>query len=207
MQTAFDLAGARPAAVAAVAGLRAVGAADRGVATIVERVVRQPALADVGAHPGVVPVGEGVRLPELVRLVPAELRRVGARRRLVAAQAGDPAVEPLEGAREYAGNYTKQLPNFICTEVIRRYEDPSGLDFWSSLDTLTARLGEPRRFLQVVAGARQVGKTTLVEEMLAVGGVIPKEVPEGSDHLTYMAHAAAARIAAPQWSKEDMFVV
>ncbi|MBC7631846.1 hypothetical protein [Aeromicrobium sp.] len=40
-----------------------------------------------------------------------------------------------------------------------------------------------------------------------VSGVIPKEIPEGADHLTYMAHAAAARIAAPQWSKEDMFVV
>ncbi len=40
-----------------------------------------------------------------------------------------------------------------------------------------------------------------------VSGIIPKEVPEGTDHLTYMAHAAAARIAAPQWSKEDMFVV
>jgi hydrogenase small subunit len=40
-----------------------------------------------------------------------------------------------------------------------------------------------------------------------ISGTIPKEVPEGSDHVTYMAHAAAARIAAPKWSKEDMFVV
>ncbi|MEM7283387.1 MAG: hydrogenase, partial [Pseudomonadota bacterium] len=40
-----------------------------------------------------------------------------------------------------------------------------------------------------------------------ISGSIPKEVPEGTDHVTYMAHAAAARIAAPQWSKEDMFVV
>ncbi|MDO5627064.1 MAG: hydrogenase [Mobilicoccus sp.] len=40
-----------------------------------------------------------------------------------------------------------------------------------------------------------------------VSGTIPKEVPEGVDHLSYMAHAAAARVAAPQWSKEDMFVV
>jgi uptake hydrogenase small subunit len=40
-----------------------------------------------------------------------------------------------------------------------------------------------------------------------VNGIIPKEVPEGTDHLTYMAHAAAARVAAPAWSKEDMFVV
>lgn len=40
-----------------------------------------------------------------------------------------------------------------------------------------------------------------------VNGIIPKEVPEGTDHLTYMAHAAAAKVAAPEWSKEDMFVV
>lgn len=37
----------------------------------------------------------------------------------------------------------------------------------SQADTLAARLGEPRRFVQVVAGARQVGKTTLVEQVLA----------------------------------------
>jgi predicted AAA+ superfamily ATPase len=36
----------------------------------------------------------------------------------------------------------------------------------SQADTLAARLTEPRRFLQVVAGARQVGKTTLVEQVL-----------------------------------------
>jgi hypothetical protein len=36
----------------------------------------------------------------------------------------------------------------------------------SQADTLTARLGEPRRVLHVVAGARQVGKTTLVEQVL-----------------------------------------
>ena len=40
-----------------------------------------------------------------------------------------------------------------------------------------------------------------------ISGSVPKEVPAGTDHVTYMAHAAAARIAAPQWSKEDMFVV
>ena len=33
--------------------------------------------------------------------------------------------------------------------------------------TLAARLAEPRRFIQVVAGARQVGKTTLVQQVLA----------------------------------------
>ena len=32
---------------------------------------------------------------------------------------------------------------------------------------LATRLGEPRRFLHVVAGPRQVGKTTLVQQVLA----------------------------------------
>ncbi len=32
--------------------------------------------------------------------------------------------------------------------------------------TLTARLAEPRRFMQVVAGPRQVGKTTLVQQVI-----------------------------------------
>ncbi|MGF1648613.1 MAG: hydrogenase, partial [Kineosporiaceae bacterium] len=40
-----------------------------------------------------------------------------------------------------------------------------------------------------------------------IAGSVPREVPFGTDHLTYMAHAAAAKVAAPQWSKDDMFVV
>jgi hydrogenase small subunit len=40
-----------------------------------------------------------------------------------------------------------------------------------------------------------------------VAGVIPKETGTGTKKLSYMAASAAARIAAPQWSKEDMFVV
>ena len=40
-----------------------------------------------------------------------------------------------------------------------------------------------------------------------ISGVIPRELPTGTDHVTYMAQAAAARIIAPDWSKEDMFVV
>jgi hypothetical protein len=46
----------------------------------------------------------------------------------------------IEATRQYAMNYTKQLPNFICTQVTRRYVDPTGLEFWQSEDTLTARL-------------------------------------------------------------------
>ena len=46
----------------------------------------------------------------------------------------------LAQAREYALNYSKQLPNFICTQVTRRYADPSGLEFWRRMDVLTAKL-------------------------------------------------------------------
>ncbi len=46
----------------------------------------------------------------------------------------------IEDTREYALNYTRQLPDFICTQVTRRYMDPTGLEFWQSEDTLTARL-------------------------------------------------------------------
>jgi hydrogenase small subunit len=40
-----------------------------------------------------------------------------------------------------------------------------------------------------------------------ISGTIPKELQPGTDHVSYMAHAAAARIAAPKWTKEDIFVV
>jgi len=46
----------------------------------------------------------------------------------------------IEETREYALNYTKQLPNFICNQVTRRYDDPSGADFWRQHDVLNVRL-------------------------------------------------------------------
>ncbi len=46
----------------------------------------------------------------------------------------------LDAVRNYALTYTKRLPDFICTQVTRRYEDPSGLEFWGLRDTVTERL-------------------------------------------------------------------
>ncbi len=47
----------------------------------------------------------------------------------------------IEEAREYALNYTKQLPNFICVQVTRRDVDPTGSgNNWYHSDTITARL-------------------------------------------------------------------
>jgi hypothetical protein len=43
-------------------------------------------------------------------------------------------------ARDYAMNYTKSLPDFLCTQVTRRYVDPHGTQFWGLEDTLTAHV-------------------------------------------------------------------
>jgi hypothetical protein len=46
----------------------------------------------------------------------------------------------LKEIREYALNYSKSLPNFICVQVTRRYADRTGMQFWAPQDTITARL-------------------------------------------------------------------
>src|SRR5438093_2537071 len=93
MEAALGAPRARPAALAAGPRDRRMRVPDRGVASVVQGVVRQSALTDVRPAVVIAPVGEWARLPELVCRVPAELRRVRACRRLIAADAGDPAVE------------------------------------------------------------------------------------------------------------------
>ena len=46
----------------------------------------------------------------------------------------------LDEVRDYAINYTRRLPDFICLEQTRRYEDPAGRQAWRPVDVLTARL-------------------------------------------------------------------
>jgi len=48
--------------------------------------------------------------------------------------------EIIDRVTEYALEYDKRLPDFICAQVTRRYFDPTGLEFWSNTDTITARL-------------------------------------------------------------------
>src|SRR2546421_1984564 len=88
----------RPAALAAGAGIRARRAADRLVATVVQRVVGQVVLRDEAPYVAVAPVGQRIELPEAVGLVPFELGGVRAGGRLLAAQSGDPRVQVAERA-------------------------------------------------------------------------------------------------------------
>ena len=70
----------------------------------------------------------------------------------------------------------------------------------SQAGTLATRLGEPRRFLQVVAGARQVGKSTLVAQALARLDVpsifVSADEPTIGDTTWLAAQWDRARIAA-----------
>jgi len=46
----------------------------------------------------------------------------------------------ISEVRDYAANYSKSLPDFICTQVTRRYSDRNNSGFWQTEDTLTTRL-------------------------------------------------------------------
>ncbi len=76
----------------------------------------------------------------------------------------------LRLAREFATNYTKQLPNFICVQVTRRYYDPSGLEFWQRADVLNAKLSffEQKESYQLMSVNGQVPKLDM--SMDQVGG-------------------------------------
>ena len=47
----------------------------------------------------------------------------------------------LDAMREYALNYTQNLPNFMCVEVTRQYVDPNAGDHYRSTGTILARVG------------------------------------------------------------------
>ncbi len=46
----------------------------------------------------------------------------------------------LSEVKEYAMNYSRMLPDFICLEQTRRYVDTTGKDAWRATDVITARL-------------------------------------------------------------------
>jgi hypothetical protein len=76
----------------------------------------------------------------------------------------------LEQAREAAIRYSASLPDFICTEVVRRSQDPQGNGRWRSTDTLTVKLSyfehqEDYKLMQIN------GKPTVLE-YLYVGGAL-----------------------------------
>ncbi len=98
----------------------------------------------------------------------------------------------IDEAREYALNYTKQLPNFICVQVTRRDYDPTGTgNNWYHQDTITARLSyNGFENYEVIlhnnqpvtnANMRQFGGTTSEGEF----GSMMKEIFEPETHTEF----------------------
>src|SRR5687767_14449802 len=100
MQPALELLAAAPAALAPGPRLRAGGAADRVVARVVQRVVGQVALVDALPDVALGPVDQRVVLPQAAGLVALDELGARARRRLLAADAGDPRRGALQRALE-----------------------------------------------------------------------------------------------------------
>ena len=48
--------------------------------------------------------------------------------------------EIIQAARTYALNYSKSLPNFLCTQTVKRYQDPMHTGVWRLRDTLSLNL-------------------------------------------------------------------
>jgi predicted AAA+ superfamily ATPase len=81
----------------------------------------------------------------------------------------------------------------------------------SHAGTLAARLTEPRRFLQVVAGARQVGKTTLVGQVLSRLDIpnvfVSADEPTVGDTAWLAAQWERGRLAAAEGGKTSSVLV
>src|SRR5919201_1684291 len=104
VDAAFELVGAGPAARALVLartdGTGTRDAADRRVAGVVQRVVRDLVDVDVRLHTLRVPVDERLDLPDAEALGPLDLLSVRPRGALLAPDAGDPRVVACERALE-----------------------------------------------------------------------------------------------------------
>jgi hypothetical protein len=126
---------------------RKLGHTDKQVADYL-RNVKVTQRLDAGVVEDLQAAGAGSRTLEALRKLSVETRSLPA--------APPPAPKPipapipppdsleqgriLDEASEYARGYSKRLPNFICTQVTRRYADPAGLEFWQSQDVIVSKL-------------------------------------------------------------------
>jgi hypothetical protein len=90
----------------------------------------------------------------------------------------------IERAQLKALNYTISLPDFICTQVVSRYQDPKSNNRWSRLDVLTVKLSffehrEEYKLMEID------GKPTLLDYMNTGG---PTTKGEFGTMLLYLFH-------------------
>jgi hypothetical protein len=98
----------------------------------------------------------------------------------------------LDEVRDYAVNYTKRLPDFICLEQTRRYVDTTGRDSWQHMDTITARLSyfNQKEDYKLVSRNDKVstdGSYTSVGGAMSMGdfGTTMRDVFDPQSHATF----------------------
>ncbi len=98
----------------------------------------------------------------------------------------------LDWMREYAANYSKNLPDFICVQVTRRYVDPSGLELWQKQDTVTAKLSyfEDKENYDVILVNNQPVQNMAIQQLGGASstgefGTMLKEIFEKESHTEF----------------------
>lgn len=98
----------------------------------------------------------------------------------------------LDWMREYAANYSKNLPDFICVQVTRRYADPSGLELWQKQDTVTAKLSyfEDKENYDVILVNNQPVQNVAIQQLGGASstgefGTMLKEIFEKESHTEF----------------------
>ena len=146
-----------------------LGHTDKQVAEYL-RTVKLSEKLTPGAMEDMQAAGAGPKTVEVLRKLIDSSKTLSAAAPPVVVQAPAPIPPPnseqqanvLQQVREYAMDYSKRLPNFICTQVTRRYVDPSGLEFWQRQDVVTAKLSyfEQKEDYKVVLVNNQMVSTT-----------------------------------------------
>jgi hypothetical protein len=98
----------------------------------------------------------------------------------------------LEGVRDYAANYTRRLPDFICMEQTRRYADTTGSDAWRLSDSITARLSyfnqkEDYRLVSQNGRAVKDASYASVDGVFSMGdfGTAMRDIFDPANHATF----------------------
>jgi hypothetical protein len=90
----------------------------------------------------------------------------------------------IEKARTGAMSYTASLPDFLCTQMVYRYQDPRGDNRWERLDVLTVKLAFSDRHEDYKLMAIN-GKQTTLDYMETNG---PTSKGEFGTLLLYLFH-------------------
>ncbi len=93
----------------------------------------------------------------------------------------------LADVTEWAESYVSRMPDFICTQVTRRFIDPSGMEFWQRRDVITERLSffDKKEDYKVVLVNNQVATDTSHDKLGGATssgefGSVMKEIFEAS---------------------------